>query len=81
MMYFFTHSDSRFREVRPRRDFFPGGHVGISVSGERSLQLLQLLGGEMRPLPSLSPLLLHIIVCVRVVCRGRGRLFTIDGIR
>lgn len=56
-----THPDPRLRQVGPHRDLLSGAHVGVAVPLERGLQLLQLLAGEVRPLPPL-PLLLGRVV-------------------
>lgn len=40
-------------EVGPHRDLFAGAHVRVAIPLEGGLQLLQLLAGEVRALPSL----------------------------
>lgn len=50
-----THPDPSLREVGPHCDLLSGAHVGVAVSLEGGLQLLELLAGEVSPL---SPLLL-----------------------
>lgn len=58
-----THPDSRLGQVGPHRDLLPRAHVRISVPGEGGFQLLQLLGGEVRPLPPL-PLVVLVVLLV-----------------
>lgn len=53
------------RQVGPHRDLLPGAHVRVAVPLEGGLQLLQLLAGEVSPLPPL--LLLLGVVGVAVV--------------
>lgn len=48
-----THPDPGLGEVGPDGDLLPGAHVGVAVPLERGLQLLELLAGEMGPLPPL----------------------------
>lgn len=40
-------------QVGPDRDLLPGAHVGVAVPLERGFQLLELLAGEVSPLPPL----------------------------
>lgn len=63
-----THPDSGFGQVGPHGDLLPGAHVGVPVPREGRLQLLQLLAGEVRPLPSL-PLRLLVVLAVVAVAR------------
>ena len=49
-----TYPDSRFRDVRPDCDLFPGAEIRIPVPGEHGLELLQLLRREVGSLSSLS---------------------------
>lgn len=51
--YVFSYPDSGLGEVGPHRDLLPGAHVRVSVPLESGFQLLQLLAGEVSPLPSL----------------------------
>ena len=65
---FLTHPDSGLGDVGPHGDLLPGAHVGVSVPREERLQLLQLLRGEVRPLPPL-PLVLVLLRLGRVQLR------------
>lgn len=60
-----TYPDSGLGEVCPHGYFFSGAHIRVTVPLESSFQLLQLLAGEMSPLPPL--LLLFRIVRVPVI--------------
>ena len=61
-----THPDSGLGEVGPGRDLLSSGHVWVSVPGKCRLQFLQLLGGEVSPLASLS-LLLLVVLCTALL--------------
>lgn len=56
-----THPDSGLCEVGPHGYLLPGAHVRVTIALEGGLQFLQLLAGEMSPLPPL-PLLLGRVV-------------------
>ena len=45
--------DPGLGEVGPHGDLLPGAHVRVAVPLEGGLQLLQLLAGEVGPLPPL----------------------------
>lgn len=60
-----TYPDSGLGEVCPHGYFFSGAHIRVTVPLESSFQLLQLLAGEMSPLPPL--LLLFRIIRVPVI--------------
>jgi len=49
----FSYPDPRLGEVGPHRDLLPGAHVRVAVPLESGLELLELLAGEVSPLPSL----------------------------
>lgn len=55
-----TYPNSGLGEVCPHGNFFSGAHIRVTVPLESGFQLLQLLAGEMSPLPPLL-LLLRII--------------------
>ena len=59
-----TYPDSGLRQVGPHGYLLPGWHVRVSVPSKQSLQLLELLGGEVS---SLSPLSLLLAVLVQAV--------------
>ena len=60
-----SYPNSGLGQVGPHRDFLPGAHVRVTVPLESGFQLLQLLAGEVSPLP---PLLLFLgIVRVAVI--------------
>lgn len=61
-----THPNPGLGEVGPDGDLLAGGHVGVAVPLEGGLQLLQLLAGEVRPLPPL-PLLLGGVLGPRIL--------------
>ena len=63
-----THPDSGLGDVGPHGDLLPGAHVRVPVPREERLQLLQLLRGEVRPLPPL-PLVLVLLRLGRVQLR------------
>lgn len=48
-----THPDAGLCEVGPDGDLLAGAHVGVAVALEGGLQLLELLAGEVSPLPPL----------------------------
>lgn len=48
-----SYPDSCLCQVGPDCNLLPGAHVWITVSLESGFQLLQLLAGEVRPLPPL----------------------------
>lgn len=48
-----SYPDPGLREVGPHCDLLSGAHVRVSVPLESGFQLLQLLAGEVSPLPSL----------------------------
>lgn len=52
-----SYPDSRLGQVGPYRDLLPGAHVRVAIPLERGFQLLQLLAGEVSPLPPLFFLL------------------------
>ena len=56
-----TYPDSRFREACPHRDLLPDAHIGVPVPGEEGFELLQLLGCEVGPLPSLTLLVFPVL--------------------
>lgn len=60
-----TYPDSGLGEVCPHGYFFSSAHIWVTVPLESSFQLLQLLAGEMSPLPPL--LLLFRIIRVPVI--------------
>lgn len=66
-----AYPDSGLGEIGPHGDLLAGGHVRISIAAERVLQLLQLLGGEVR---ALSPLPLVLLIVLRLVGTGCHRL-------
>lgn len=76
-----AYPDSGLGEVGPDGDLLPRRHVRVAVPLESGFQLLQLLAGEVSPLPPL-PLLLGRILGARVVilaglafvflCKGKG---------
>lgn len=53
-----TYPNSRFGQVRPHRDLLARRHVRVPVPREGRLELLELLAGEVRPLPPLPLVLL-----------------------
>lgn len=57
-----THPDTRFWKFGEQTYFFPGRHIWIPIPHEQSLELLKLLGREMRPLPPLAFVLLSILI-------------------
>lgn len=60
-----SHPDARLGQVGPHGDLLAGAHVRVAVPLESGLQLLQLLAGEVSPLP---PLLLFLgLIRVSVV--------------
>lgn len=61
-----THPDSSLSEVGPDGDLLAGAHVRVAVALEGGLQLLQLLAGEVGPLPPLL-LLQRAVLCVGLV--------------
>ena len=61
-----SYPDSGLGEVGPHGDLLPGWHVWVSVASKQRLQLLELLGGEVSSLSSLS-LLLAILVQTVIV--------------
>lgn len=52
-----SYPNSGLRQVGPDGDLLPGAHVRVAVPLEGGLQLLQLLAGEVSPLPPLLLLL------------------------
>lgn len=48
-----SYPDSCLRQVGPDCNLLPGAHVWVTVSLESGFQLLELLAGEVRPLPPL----------------------------
>ena len=48
-----SYPDACLRQVGPDGDLLPGAHVRVAVSLESGFQLLELLAGEVRPLPPL----------------------------
>lgn len=52
-----SYPDSGLRQVCPHGDLLPGAHVRVAVPLESGFQLLQLLAGEVSPLPPLLLLL------------------------
>jgi len=75
-----THPDAGLCEVGPHGDLLAGAHVRVSVPLEGGLQLLQLLAGEVSPLPPLLLLQgafvgagLVQLVLVGLLCVWRGR--------
>lgn len=56
-----THPDSGLRKVGPHGYLLPCAHVRIAIPLESGLQLLQLLAGEVSPLPPLSLLFGRVI--------------------
>lgn len=76
-----THPDPGLCEVGPHGDLLPRAHVRVAIPLESGLELLQLLAGEVGPLPPL-PLLLRGVVRRVVVlvldlfflCKGGRRL-------
>lgn len=52
-----SYPHSGFGQVGPHGDLLPGAHVRVAVPLKGSLQFLQLLAGEVSPLPSLFLLL------------------------
>lgn len=72
-----THPDPGLCEVGPHGDLLPRAHVRVAIPLESGLQLLQLLAGEVGPLPPL-PLLLRWVVR-RVVVLVLGLFFLCKG--
>ena len=81
-----THPDAGLCEVGPDSDLLAGAHVRVAVPLESGLQLLELLAGEVGPLPALLflqgavlrtgliQLVLGGLLCVwRKEGRGRGK--------
>lgn len=66
----FSYPDSGLGEVGPDRDLLPRRHVRVAVPLEGGLQFLQLLAGEVSPLPPL-PLLLGRIFGARLLILAR----------
>ena len=62
-----THSNPCLCEVGPHGDLLPCAHVGVAVPLKGGLQLLELLAGEVGPLPALL-LLQRAVLCVRLIC-------------
>lgn len=62
-----SYPDSCLRQVGPDCNLLPGAHVWVTVSLESGFQLLELLTGEVRPLPPLL-LLEGAVFRVGVVC-------------
>lgn len=52
-----SYPDSGLGQVCPHGDLLPGAHVRVAVPLESGLQFLQLLAGEVSPLPTLFLLL------------------------
>lgn len=83
-----THPDPCLREVGPHCDLLPGAHVGVAVPLERGLQLLELLAGEVSPLPPLlllqravlgAGLVQLVVVRFLGVCGDREKLISPGG--
>lgn len=75
-----TYPDSGLCEVGPHRDLLSGAHVRIPVPLESGFQLLQLLAGEVSPLPSLFLFLRLIRVSIVTSLLDRSLLFWEDEI-
>lgn len=65
-----SYPHSGLRQVGPYSDLLPCAHVRVAVPLESGLQLLELLAGEVSPLPPL--LLLFGVVSVAVIAAVLG---------
>lgn len=65
-----SYPHSGLGQVGPHGDLLPGAHVRVAVPLEGGLQLLELLAGEVSPLPAL--LLLFGVVSVAVIAAVLG---------
>ena len=79
-MFVEPYPDPGLGEICPHGDLLPGAHVRVAVPLEGGLQLLQLLAGEVRPLPPLL-LLLGVIGGPVVAAVLHDPLFLCRGVR
>lgn len=70
-----SYPDSGLGQVGPDGDLLPGAHVRVAVPLEGCFQLLQLLAGEVSPLPPLLLLLGIVRVAVIAPVFGAPLLF------
>ena len=75
MVLYFAYPDSWFGEVCPHGNLFASAHVRIAIASKSSLQLLQLLRGEVSPLTSLTFACLPAILVRLFGSRGHCCLF------
>lgn len=75
-----SYPNSGLGQVGPHSDFLPGAHVRVAVPLESGFQLLQLLAGEVSPLPPLLLLLGIVRVAVIAPVFGAPLLFCVSQI-